>query len=244
MKSLSGPLSLGLAVSLAALALFAVLTVTVPRHTGTDFDLACARAMKEHAQAHPELLAVMRLVTHLGGVPFIVGLSVLGAVVLFWRHHRLLALGWAVAAAGGGLLNISAKHLIGRDRPAEALQGEVIADEAVTEHNASFPSGHSMGSAIAYGMLGYVAVRLQQRRAERAAVIACLAVLVLLIGFSRIYLRAHWFTDVVGGFAIGTSWVALCITWLEVTRRRQVAANLAPPPQVLSGHVENLPTPR
>jgi undecaprenyl-diphosphatase len=244
MRSLSGPLTLGLAVSLAALALFAALTVSVPRHGGTDFDLACARAMKEHAHGHPELLAVMRLLTHLGGVPVIVGLSVLGAALLFWRHHRLLALGWAVAAAGGGLLNVSAKHLIARDRPGEALKGEAIADEAVTEHNPSFPSGHAMGSAIGYGMLGYVAVRLLRRRAERAAVVACLAVLVLLIGFSRIYLRAHWFTDVLGGFAIGTAWVALCISWVEVVRGRAATANPAPPLQVTATPGESSRQPR
>lgn len=211
------PLTLGLTISLLALLLFLILAIDVRLYGGPQdtFDWRCAAAMKRHAESHPELLDLLRLITHLGGVPAMVVFAVVGAAVLWWRRYRLLALGWVVAAAGGGIMNMETKALIDRDRPPEAIR-----DAHVTERNKSFPSGHSMGSLIGYGMLGYVITLVVRHGAERAAAIALLVVLVFLIGFSRIYLRAHWFTDVLGGFAIGTFWVSLCITWIEVQRRR------------------------
>jgi undecaprenyl-diphosphatase len=217
------PLTLGLAVSLLALQLFLVGLSAVKRGGAlVQFDKTCAVAMKEHADEHEDLLKGMRLVTHVGGVPVIVALSVLGAGLLWWRHHRLLAIGWVIAAAGGGALNVGTKWLIARDRPGETL-GETIRDPAVTERNKSFPSGHSMGSVIGFGALGYVAVLLLRRPSARFAVVLALTLLVLVIGFSRIYLRAHWFSDVLGGFAIGTFWLSLCITGMEILRLRAQA---------------------
>jgi len=212
------PLTLGLTISLLALALFLVLAVEVVRYGGPEdtFDWRCAEAMKEHAERHHELLMLMRLITHLGGVPAMVVFSVVGAALLWWRRYRLLAVGWVVAAAGGGLMNMGTKLLIDRERPPL----HVLRDMVATETTKSFPSGHSMGSVVGYGMLGYILTLLDRRAAERVAAVALLVVLVLLIGFSRIYLRAHWFTDVLGGFAIGTFWVSLCITWVELHRRR------------------------
>jgi undecaprenyl-diphosphatase len=216
------PLTLGLAISVLALALFLALAVRVSpgdpeRVTKGTFDWGCAEAMKRHAEAHPALLAVMRVITDLGGVPAMVVFSTAGALLLLLRGYRVLALAWVMAAAGGGLMNVETKRLIDRERPPPSLR-----DAAVSESNKSFPSGHSMGSLIGYGMLAYVVALLVRRRAERVAAFTLLVVLVLLIGFSRIYLRAHWFTDVLGGFAIGTFWVSLCILWAEVTRHRRV----------------------
>ncbi len=222
------PLTVGLGVSLTALALFAALTVGILSGAVDGLDSAVAEEMKEHAHSHPELLALLRLLTHAGGISAMVALSAVGAALLWWRNYRLLALGWVIAAGGGGLFNIASKQVLDRDRPPEALR-----DAAVHETNKSFPSGHSMGSVIGYGMLGYVGVLLVRRRGERRVFLVCLVVLVLLIGLSRIYLRAHWLTDVLGGFAIGGFWVALCITWVEVMRRRlRLATAAAPVPPV------------
>jgi membrane-associated phospholipid phosphatase len=84
-----------------------------------------------------------------------------------------------------------------------------------------------MGSAIGFGSLGYVMVLRLRRLRWRLAVIAALVVLVPLIGWTRFYLRAHWFSDVIGGLAIGTAWVALCITGMEESRLRDRARALA-----------------
>jgi undecaprenyl-diphosphatase len=217
-------LTLGLTVSFASVVLFLVLTVTVAAHGGPPdaFDWRCAEAMKQHAAVHPELLLVLRVLTHLGGVPAMTVFAVVGGVVLWLGHYRLLAVGWVVAAAGGGLMNVGTKLLISRERPPLAIR-----DPHATESTKSFPSGHSMGSVVGYGMLAYVVTLVVRRRPERTVLVTLLAVLVLLIGFSRVYLRAHWFTDVLGGFAIGVFWASLCITWIEVQRRRLLAARAA-----------------
>jgi hypothetical protein len=68
-----------------------------------------------------------------------------------------------------------------------------------------------MGSLVAYGFLAYLLTRIAPAHFPRRAAIALLAGLVLLIGFSRIYLGVHFMSDVIGGYAAGAVWLALCI---------------------------------
>jgi undecaprenyl-diphosphatase len=93
-------------------------------------------------------------------------------------------------------------------------------DRAVRENNQSYPSGHSMGSSIGYGMLGYALARDQRRRRLRAVTSGFLFSLVAAIAFSRVYLRAHWFSDVVGGCLIGVTWLCFWLGWVEIRRLR------------------------
>jgi membrane-associated phospholipid phosphatase len=72
-----------------------------------------------------------------------------------------------------------------------------------------------MGSVIGYGTLAFVGVVLLRRRAAKVALVTVLVLLVLAIGFSRIYLRAHWLSDVAGAFAIGVFCLTLCIVVVQ-----------------------------
>ena len=71
-----------------------------------------------------------------------------------------------------------------------------------------------MGSLVAYGLLAYLLTRITPAHFPRRAAIALLAGLVLLIGFSRIYLGAHYLSDVLGAMAEGFAWIALSLTGL------------------------------
>lgn len=84
----------------------------------------------------------------------------------------------------------------------------VDVDELVHATGAAFPCGHATQAIAVWGMLTVLLLRGHGRRARTAAVTGS-TLLVLLIGASRIYLGAHWLTDVVGGFALGGMWLAL-----------------------------------
>jgi undecaprenyl-diphosphatase len=231
-------------LSLVTLMAFLVITEHIREdHSELDqFDHRVAEAMEQHAADHPAFLPVMGALTFAGGIPVMSVLAVAGTAILFWRRRWLLGIVWVLAAGGGALLDLTLKDNIDRRRPGNP-------DAMVSETNPSFPSGHAMGSVVGYGMLGYVLLMRQRRRWVRLAVATGLIALVLSIGVSRIYLRAHYLSDVIGGFCIGTVWLAACISAHELVRRRAgltpayavVHVNAGPPvllPQAAEEHLE------
>ena len=80
----------------------------------------------------------------------------------------------------------------------------------------SFPSGHAAGSAMFYGMLAYLLIRATRRVGWYMLPVFLL--LLALIGFTRVYLGAHWVSDVLGGWILGFGWVALGMSAAEATR--------------------------
>ena len=93
----------------------------------------------------------------------------------------------------------------------------------MVETSYSFPSGQAMESLVVYGMLAYFAVLALRSQRMRVVSVCGAAVLVALIGFSRVYLGAHYVSDVVGGFAAGGAWLSAVITTRGAMRRRDVA---------------------
>jgi undecaprenyl-diphosphatase len=206
-------LTIGLLVTLLSAALFAVIAHHVIGDTAvTRFDREVSDQLHAHALDAPILTGIMRLLTKLGGLPFLTILAVGVALVLLRLRQRWLALAWILTLAGGGLLDAWLKGIFARDRP-------VFADPLIHEPTLSFPSGHSMGSLCSYGMLAYLLSLRLQRWPARLAVIAGLGLLVLAIGFTRIYLGAHWLSDVIGGYAAAAVWLAFCISAVEMVRR-------------------------
>jgi undecaprenyl-diphosphatase len=81
-----------------------------------------------------------------------------------------------------------------------------------------------MESLIGYGMLAYLLiVMIPGTPKRRLVIVLCTSLLVLAIGWSRLYLGVHYFSDVVGGYAAGLLWLSACISGLEVSRRWQAA---------------------
>lgn len=91
--------------------------------------------------------------------------------------------------------NYVLKLIFTRDRP--------NINPIVIENGNSFPSGHSMVSMVFYGSLIYIAYKYLNNKKLKWTIISCLSLLILLIGFTRIYLGVHYFSDVIGGFVIG-----------------------------------------
>ncbi len=206
-------LTVGLLISLAALWLFAGITEDVIHHDPlTRLDLSFADWL--HSQTTPLGNAIFNAISLIGSPGVVGALGLTVTVILFVKRQRTMLLGWIAAFAGTGFLNWSLKLAIHRPRPSYSLQylhGESF----------SFPSGHAMGSLVAYGMLAYVLNTLWIKdRGRKTLVVVLTAVLVLAIGVSRLYLGVHYFSDVVGGYAAGLVWLAACISGVEIARRR------------------------
>src|SRR3954464_5676777 len=204
-------LTVGLVISLGSLWIFLSLTEDVLHHEAiTTFDTAALDWIRAHSTSAGQ--AIAGAVSGMGATRVIVSLGLIGAALFAVRRQWLFLEGWVIALIGGEALNAFLKRLIQRPRP---LHSAIPSSQSW-----SFPSGHSMESLIAYGMLAYVFCVLgswSQRRRVHIALVATL--LILLIGWSRIYLGVHYFSDVIGGYAAGSIWLAACMSGIEVARR-------------------------
>ena len=166
-----------------------------------------------HSHATPPLTAFFLVVTAFGSLEVVALLGAAVAAFLARGRRWTLLWSWLVAVAGGALLNWLLKGLFQRPRPH-------FAHPLLVETSYSFPSGHAMVSFVAYGMLAYLAVLLWLRSWEaRVAAVCGAALVVVLIGFSRMYLGVHYFSDVVAGYAAGGVWLSALITGAETIRR-------------------------
>ncbi len=147
------------------------------------------------------LTALMRNATWLGSNWVLIPVLLAATLVLLRRRNRR-AVGrlWA-AYLGAVALYALAKPLVHRPRPP-------LADLIGAASGVSFPSGHATQAIAVWGMLAVIASAGRSPR-TRAALLAAAGFVVLLVGASRIYLGAHWLTDVLAGYALGAAWLAL-----------------------------------
>lgn len=218
-------LHLGVGLGLAGLAVhgFAELAGTLghPDELAV-FDTALARELHVHASVVG--LRAFRAVAWLGGFPVMLALLIGVAAWLVRRREWLRASGWTAALVGDGLLNTALKAAYHRARPSAGWTNPFV-----TEPGWSFPSGHAMGSIVAYGMLAYLLLTHERTGSpgRRLGIVAGAMAVVLLIGFSRIYLTVHYFSDVAGGYAAGGAWLAVCVTGVELARRHRARREAA-----------------
>lgn len=169
--------------------------------------------------------------TIIGGPLGLAVLLVAVAAVLAFRHRYRWLLYLAVTAGGGALLNLGLKHYFARSRPA-------VAEMLRRAHGYSFPSGHAMGSAVAFSALAYLAMRSVRTWPVKAAILSLALTLTAAVALSRVYLGVHWLSDVGAGATAGLVWVSSTtiayetlrrIRVLRVMRRRAGAVVPAPP---------------
>ena len=158
---------------------------------------------------------VIRDLTALGGVTVLVLVIATVAGYLWIRraYHSI----WFVLSAslGGLLLSILLKAIFHRPRPSLT---------PYLTHGAfsSFPSGHSMNSAVVYFTLGLLLAQLSDRTRLKAYFIAVATLLTVLVGMSRVYLGVHYPTDILAGWTAGATWAGLC--WLVAGRLRRTGS--------------------
>lgn len=164
-------------------------------------------------------------ITSLGGIS-VLGLFAVGAMgLLLLQKKRLSALLLAVGLAGGVALSEGLKAVFERERPPPAYQ-------AVETLNASFPSGHALLATVFYLTLGVMLTRAFPQRRLKAYALGAGVTIALLVGLTRIYLGAHWASDVFAGWCVGAAWaVAL---WLFAYGVQRLARRRLKPAAPLS----------
>lgn len=162
---------------------------------------------------HHPLVTVLRAVTDLGGRPIMIWLVTVAVVGLLIRRQGRLAGYLVVTGLGALALDPSLKALVGRLRP-------VVDVPVAAGVGNSFPSGHALGSIVAYGALLLVFLPAIRPRWRRPA-IGLVAVLVFAIGLTRIALGVHFVTDVLGGWLLGLAWLVVTGYAFRLWRRER-----------------------
>ncbi len=197
--------------------------VSSGEHQGFD-----ERIMKSLRQPdHPELVrgppwmaTAARDMTAMGGAVVTVLVTGLTCVYLA-LNRRFRLVGFIIVAIGGGfLLNLALKHSFNRPRP------DVVPLLAPRETSSSFPSGHSMSSAVVYITMGALLARSSSRRVDKIYLLGAGLLVSAIIALSRVVLGVHYPTDVLAGWSAGTAWALICSL---VAYRMQLSGALREP---------------
>ncbi|KUM25876.1 PA-phosphatase [Mesorhizobium loti] len=188
---------LALLVIGAAWLFFGILEDVVTGDPLVRADTAIYQALQELRTGPGD--AVMLVLTELGDTVVVIAVTTAVLLWLAWKRAWRAAAYWLAAIGGASALNTVIKVTLHRARPTELFYTGWSAF--------SFPSGHSTVNLALYGFLAFL-IGLARPKWRLPVAFTALS-FVLLIGFSRLYLGAHWFSDVVGGFAFGTAWLAI-----------------------------------
>lgn len=168
-----------------------------------------------YAHTTPALTAFFLVITNLHGTVGALALTLLFTLFLAQKRAWDWVLRVALAVPLGMLLNVLLKNIFQRARPS-------FEHPLLTLTTYSFPSGHAAAATLLYGVLG--AYLVCTCNGWRRVLVICLAVgMVALVGLSRIYLGAHYLSDVAAAIASSTGWLAIALTSVATWRKRQTA---------------------
>jgi len=194
-------------VALLALA-YLIRNVIVLHKTG--FDQSVFSFLKMHISERNNDL--MLFFTFLGTHKFLIPANlVLIAYFLFIKKHKWYSIKVPAIALTSLALMFGLKYLFHRSRPDVPLLFHA--------EGLSFPSGHALFSITFYGLLIYIIFKSVQNKTLKWSLIALLMSLILVIGFSRVYLRVHYATDVIAGFCVGFLWLTFALWMLNRMER-------------------------
>jgi len=161
-----------------------------------------------------------RDITSLGGIVVLGLITGIAAGFLALDGKTRMALFACASVAGGVVASSLLKDIFQRARPE-------IVPHIVYAANTSFPSGHSMMSAVTYLTLGALLARSHEKKALKVYFLLLAVLLTFMVGVSRLYLGVHWPTDVLAGWIAGAVWALLCwlaARWLQNRKALERAA--------------------
>ncbi len=192
-----------------------VLSFTAHIFAVFPFDLKISHELQE--EKNPVFALVMQGVSAIGDAW--IGIVMIGTVSAFYIARRqLLEAGFILATLSNFVLTSFLKVLVARPRPPYFFLDPANIFQSVNQY--SFPSGHVLFFVVFFGFIAYLAW-LHQTGFARIIIIAICSALVMLIGPSRIYLGAHWASDVVGSYIIGVLWLSVLILGYQLVSRKR-----------------------
>jgi membrane-associated phospholipid phosphatase len=208
-----GVLTLGILVLAGATWLFGAIAEDVTRREPlTVVDLRLSAWLHNHATAR--LTTFMLIVTNLHSTLGVMIMTLTVSAIWWTRRLRRWVLTVCLTVYGGMLLNVLLKNLFQRPRPH-------FENPILTFTSYGFPSGHTMAATVFYGTLCAFVVTRVQGWYWRVLAFLLATLMIALVGFSRIYLGAHYLSDVLGAMTEGLAWLALCLTALGMVRHRR-----------------------
>lgn len=168
-----------------------------------------------HAHLTRTFVSVLRAFCEPGSAEWIGVVLFFVALFFVWKRWWPSLVTLIVAVPGGMLLNELVKILVHRPRP-------FVAGQFVDWSGYSFASGHTIGATLLYGQLALFVVPAIRGRRWRALTIFSAVLIVLLVGFGRIALGAHYLTDVLAGIVLGIAWLTICLFVSRPIRRKNL----------------------
>lgn len=168
-----------------------------------------------HLHATPTLTEALKFISLLASLPVVTGICLFMALYFVRERSRYHLLALMLTIPIGMLMNVLLKYAFHRSRPAWD-------NPIVMIGSFSFPSGHAMAATLLYGFLAAFVVRPVQAWRWRVLAVLAAGLLIVLIGFSRLYLGVHYLSDVLAGMAAGAAWLALCLIAVGALRRHRV----------------------
>src|SRR6266545_5473527 len=176
-----------------------------------------------HERLTPVFVSVLRAFTEFGSGEWI-GIILFALVLFFaWKRWWPSLVTLIIAVPGGMLLNEWLKLVIHRHRP-------FVDGPFVDWSGYSFASGHTIAATLLYGQLLLFVLPVLKARHWRLLCIMSAISLVLLVGFSRIALGAHFLTDVLAAIIFGIIWLMVCMVLGDSMQRRTIASAISVPP--------------
>jgi membrane-associated phospholipid phosphatase len=179
----------------------------------SDLDETIFNAVAPHTSTG--MTRFMSFITFLGKHTLLIPLNIVLIAFFLYKKHKWFAIRITTLSLSSVSLSFSLKAFFQRERPDLQLIGNV--------GGYSFPSGHALISAVFYGLFVYIIWHEVKHKALRIFLVITLILLILLISFSRIYLRVHYPSDVIAGLCVGFIWLVISIRVIHRIEKKYVA---------------------
>ena len=180
---------------------------------GTTFDENIFKALASYTT--PGTTKIMNFITFLGKHTLLIPLNFLLIIFFIYKKQKWFAIRIASLALSSVVLSFSLKAYFRRDRPLLPTLGDAA--------GYSFPSGHALIGVVFYGLFIYIIWHEVKQKWLRIFLTLFLILLILLISFSRIYLRVHYPSDVIAGLAVGFIWLVLSLQIIHGIEKKYIA---------------------